>query len=649
MYNKKWLKNYSTKAFEDKYTYQGNDLGLTICKDHLCFKLWSPYALRVNLNIYETGDYNKNDLITSFEMVKEEKGVFTGKTSKDYVGKYYTYTVYFEDEQVNEFCDPYARSGGINGKRGMIINLKETNPKGWDKDVNPNKDLDVCDTVIYELHIRDFSADIRSGIKNTGKYLGLTESGTSLDGKGDISTGIDYIKELGVTHIHFLPIYDYGFLDESEAYNRDKYNWGYDPVNYNMPEGSYCTNPRDGMCRVKELKEMIKSLHDNGISVIMDVVYNHTFDEEFPFNKAVPGYFYRIDKNGNYSNGSACGNDTASERSMVSKFIVDSVEYWAKEYHIDGFRFDLVGLIDVETINRIQEKVDALDRGIFLYGEGWMLDTKPTKRGVVLTNQKNINHLNDFAMFNDGLRDALKGSVFDKKEKGYISGNKKYTKEVRKSVTGLPKWSRRPADVVNYTSCHDNYTLYDKIQMGNPDITRENAIKENKLAAAIVTLSEGILLLHAGEEILREKINDKGEYVSDSVWSSDDVNEIKWENLLKNDVKEVYDYYKGLIAFRKAHPSIRFHNKNDVDKNIEFIDDNDNYLIAYTIKEGKNNIVIAYNSSKRAKNMKLNVDKLLIYVNEKKAGTDVIESISSNNGVVKVPACSCLVGIYKNK
>ncbi len=196
MYNKKWLKNYSTKAFEDKYTYQGNDLGLTICKDYLCFKLWSPYALRVDLNIYETGDYNKNDLITSFEMVKEEKGVFTGKTSKDYVGKYYTYTVYFEDEQVNEFCDPYARSGGINGKRGMIINLKETNPKGWDKDVNPNKDLDVCDTVIYELHIRDFSADIRSGIKNTGKYLGLTESGTSLDGKGDISTGIDYIKEL---------------------------------------------------------------------------------------------------------------------------------------------------------------------------------------------------------------------------------------------------------------------------------------------------------------------------------------------------------------------------------------------------------------------------------------------------------------------
>ena len=401
------------------------------------------------------------------------------------------------------------------------------------------------------------------------------------------------------------------------------------------------------------MKSLFKTLRHSipakaGFGVIMDVVYNHTFDEEFPFNKAVPGYFYRIDKNGNYSNGSACGNDTASERSMVSKFIVDSVEYWAKEYHIDGFRFDLVGLIDVETINKIQEKVDALDRGIFLYGEGWMLDTKPTKRGVVLANQKNINHLNDFAMFNDGLRDALKGSVFDKKEKGYISGNKKYTKEVRKSVTGLPKWSRRPADVVNYTSCHDNYTLYDKIQMGNPDITRENAIKENKLAAAIVTLSEGILLLHAGEEILREKINDKGEYVSDSVWSSDDVNEIKWENLLKNDVKEVYDYYKGLIAFRKAHPSIRFHNKNDVDKNIEFIDDNDNYLIAYTIKEGKNNIVIAYNSSKRAKNMKLNVDKLHIYVNEKKAGTDVIESISSNNGVVKVPACSCLVGIYKN-
>ena len=336
---------YSTEEFENAYTYDGDDLGATWSKESTTFKVWAPTAAGIKVNLYKGGEEGKDDLIESHDMKSDDKGVWEVKVDGDLNGTYYTYTADFGDTQ-NEACDPYAKTVGVNGDRAMVIDMDSTNPAGWDNDSNPNKNLKNTDVSIYELHVRDLSSDASSGIKNTGKYLGLTETGTT-NSKGQ-STGLDHIKELGITHIQLNPVYDYATVDETKL-DTNQFNWGYDPKNYNSPEGSYSTDPYNGDVRVKEFKEMVKTLHDNDISVVMDVVYNHTYSTDYCYNKLVPDYFYRPG-----SNGSGCGNDVASERAMVRNFIVDSVAYWAKEYHIDGFRFDLVGLIDVQTIKEIR-------------------------------------------------------------------------------------------------------------------------------------------------------------------------------------------------------------------------------------------------------------------------------------------------------
>ena len=373
-YDAELIKSYSTKEFEEKYEYKGKDLGCNFTDEGIVFKVWSPLAEKITLNIYKSGEVkgsyipgasesisdkindndndkasdningrasdNTNDKIKEYPMTPEDKGVWSCVTDKDIENLFYDFTVEHKDGSIYTTIDPYAKACGVNGRRGMVVDLSKTDPEGWDDDnrVLPNS---VCDCVIYEMHIRDFSADPKSGIKNRGKFLGISEKGTSYNG---YKTGMDYLKELGITHVHLLPFYDYTMLDETEPYDENKYNWGYDPLNYNVPEGSYSSDPYDGRVRIKELKQMIKELHENGIGVIMDVVYNHTFNEDFSFNKLVPGYFYRFNEKGKLSNGSRCGNDVASERCMVSRFISDSVYYWAKEYHIDGFRFDLLGL-----------------------------------------------------------------------------------------------------------------------------------------------------------------------------------------------------------------------------------------------------------------------------------------------------------------
>ncbi|MDE7259733.1 MAG: type I pullulanase, partial [Lachnospiraceae bacterium] len=347
---------YSSKEFEGQFTYEGNDLGATWSKAKTTFKVWAPTAEEVKVNLYTSGTKGTNDLIESIDMTKGEKGVWTAVKTGDLNGTYYTYMAVQEGVST-EACDPYARTTGVNGDRAMVIDLDSTDPAGWANDSGPNQGMSYNDSVIYELHVRDFSIDESSGIsdKHKGKFLGLTEKGTT-NGNGE-TTGLDYLVDLGVTHIHLLPSYDYGSVDETKL-NTPQYNWGYDPVNYNVPEGSYSTNPYNGETRVKEMKQMIKTLHDNDINVIMDVVYNHVYDaDEFCFNQLVPQYFSRTNADGSYSNASGCGNDTASERAMVRKYIVDSVNYWADEYHIDGFRFDLVGLLDTETINEVVNTV----------------------------------------------------------------------------------------------------------------------------------------------------------------------------------------------------------------------------------------------------------------------------------------------------
>ena len=455
------------------------------------------------------------------------------------------------------------------------------------------------------------------------------------------------MKEMGITHIHLLPFYDYATIDEAEEYSEEKYNWGYDPLNYNVPEGSYSTDAFDGKTRIKELKETIKELHKNGISVIMDVVYNHTFNEEFCFNRAVPGYFHRIDTNGRLSDGSACGNDTASERSMVSKYIVDSVLYWAEEYHLDGFRFDLVGLIDVDTINKIRKGLDNIRPNIMMYGEGWTLDTKLTKENVILSTQENINYLNDFAMFSDDIRDCIKGSVFEETEQGFISGNTENIEELKKSILGMPEWSDSPKKVINYTSCHDNYTLFDKIRLCNPGITFQDAVRQNLLAISIVMLSQGIPLMHAGEEILRTKTNDKDEFVSDSVREPDSVNSIKWKMLEDEAYNSVYQYYKGLIAFRKGHALFTMDNQEEVLHHISFIEtDNDN-VVAYRLRNDEEEIVVIFNSSDSDTTLEIGgkTEEYEVYINEQKAGLEPIEKCGGFIDIKPV-SCKVLIRVY---
>lgn len=642
-YNSDWIRQYSTEIFEKEYTYYENDLGVTLLNDRTIFKIWSPVAKKICISLYESGNPELSDKIKDIDMLRGEKGVWFCEIEERLENIYYTFTATFENGE-NTFCDPYAKAVGVNGKRAMIIDLEKTNPVAWNEDKNPNESLSMCETIIYELHTRDFSADQSSGIKNKGKFLGIVEENTTVNNENEISTGIDYLKKLGITHLHLLPFYDYATIDESKNFDTNAYSWGYDPLNFNVPEGSYSTDPYDGSVRVKELKKMIQKLHQNGISLVMDVVYNHTYNEEFCFNKAVPGYFHRISPMGEFSNGSVCGNDTASERSMVSKYIVDSVLYWAKEYHIDGFRFDLVGLIDVETMNQIRDCLDQIRPGILLYGEGWNLETKVTKKNVILATQNNIDKLHGFAMFNDNIRDAIKGSVFEKSEKGFISGNTSKRKEIIDSVLGMPEWCDTPKHVVNYESCHDNYTLFDKIHICNPGISMQDAVKQNLLAASIIMLSEGIPLIHAGEEILRSKKRNDGEYVSDSVWEPDYVNSIKWDNLKKEEYKKVYNYYKGLIEFRKNHQGLHLENKTDIQKSIKILNlnNNDDHIIAYEITNSAETIVVIFNSLKE--NITVNLgnenEKFVCYINDQYAGN---KPLSKESNIITVAGVSCMV------
>lgn len=642
-YNLENVKKYSTKEFEEEYTYNGNDLGILYSKESTKFRIWSPYAKQVFVNIYMSGDINVADKLESVEMKKSVNGTWECEIFKDLENKFYTYSVKI-DEVENEFCDPYAKACGINGNRAMIIDLTKTNPVDWENDKNPNENLPVCKSLIYELHIRDLSADKSSGIKNRGKFVGLAEKGTTVNNKGNIKTGIDHIKELGVTHIHLLPFYDYASIDESEDYNEDKYNWGYDPLNYNVPEGSYATDAYKGEVRIKELKETIKSIHEAGISVVMDVVYNHTFDENFCFNKAVPGYFYRIDEKGILSDGSSCGNDTASERSMVSKYIVDSVLYWAKEYHIDGFRFDLVGLLDVDTINSIRAGLDEIRPNIIMYGEGWTLDTKLTKDNINLAEQKNVDKLKDFAMFSDDIRDAMKGHVFEEKEKGFISGNIERVDILKKSIIGMPDWSTSPKDVINYTSCHDNYTLFDKIRLCNDGISFKDAVKQNLLAISIVMLSQGIPLMHAGEEFLRTKTDKDGEIIGDSYNSSDYVNSIKWSDLEKEEYKEVYEYYKGIVKIRKSHNLFTLDTKEDVEKKISFKDSDNDKVVIYNLKDEKEEITVIFNADNKKVEIELEEGCYEVYIKGNKAGIVPLEECGNN---IEVDEISTMMLIKK--
>ena len=641
-----------SEFFDDAMAYDGNDLGATYTKEKTGFKVWAPTASEVSLNLYEQGD--GDNLTETVPMTQGDKGVWFCEKQGDLNGVYYTYSIKI-GSKTNEAADLYARATGVNGDRGMVVDLSATNPEGFENDVRPAFE-NPTDAVIYELHVRDLSSDASSGISNTGKFLGLTETGTkNADG---LATGIDHIKELGVTHVQILPSYDYATVDETKL-DTPQFNWGYDPKNYNVPEGSYSTDPYHGEVRINEMKQMVQALHANGLRVNMDVVYNHTFNIEGSwFQKTVPDYFYR--KVGEkYSNASGCGNETASDRAMVRKYIVDSVTYWAKEYHIDGFRFDLMAVHDIETMNAVRAALDEIDPSIMVYGEGWTGGdcAIPSAQQALKANMAKIDRV---GAFSDDIRDGIKGSVFDSEDRGFISGKDGMEESVKfgivgatphpqvmtfKNDKGSKSWAAQPGQSINYVSCHDNLTFWDKLAISNADDSEETRIKMNKLGSTIILTSQGVPFFQAGEEMLRSKPSAtvEGGFDENSYPSPDSTNSIKWAN--KANVMDTYEYYKGLIAFRKAHSALRMTTAADIQNNLMFMSGLDANVIGYTISNNANGdtaakITVIFNANENPVDVKLPAGAWEICVNDTTAGT---ASVGTAEGTVTVAGISAMV------
>ena len=650
---------YSTEYFEEEYTYAGDDLGATWSADATAFRLWAPTATAVSVNLYESGTEGTDDLIESIEMTADVNGTWIATVDGDLNGVYYTYSVTRKGETV-EAVDPYARTTGVNGNRAMIVDLDSTDPEGWANDTYVTQE-NYTDAVIWELHVRDFSIDESSGMANKGKYLAFTESGTTVPGT-NIATGVDYMKQLGVNYVHLLPVYDINSVDETVG----GYNWGYDPKNYNVPEGSYATDAYNGAVRVTEFKQMVQSLHNAGIGVVMDVVYNHVADAgNFCFNKIVPGYFSRIHDDGSYQSNSGCGNDTASERSMVRKYIVDSVLYWAEEYHIDGFRWDLVGLIDIQTINEVMAEVHAVNPNIIFYGEGWEMCTWTTKDGYVnkMTIQPNDTKVNSeagvFAFFNDTIRNVIHGGVFVATDKGFTSGNMTAATKmtVSQGYTANSIWGSNggsvdtPLQTINYASCHDNYTLFDNLTIDVMDATgctaeeaSQQAAAMNALAAAYYITAQGVPFIHAGEEMLRSKPDAQQEvgFNHNSYNAGDEINSIKWSALETELVSDSTAYYQGLIALRKAHPAMRLTTKADIIAAMSELETENTNVVAF-VNNGaglEDAIVSIFNADATAQTVTLPEGKWSVCVTKTAAGTEALAVVE---GSIEVEGTSAMI------
>ena len=595
-------------------------------------------------------------------MNKENRGVWRARINEDLSGEYYNYLVR-NNGKTYESVDPYAKAVSINGEKSMVIDMESTNPKGWSNDKKPILN-DVTDSIIYEAHIRDLTKDEASGVitELRGKYIGAVLENSKIKGTS-ITTGLDHLKELGITHIHLLPVFDYGSIDERYD-SPDNYNWGYDPQNYNVPEGSYSTNPYEGAVRISEFKEMVYRFHQAGIRVVMDMVYNHTYNLESPLNLTVPGYYYRKDKYGCYSNGSGCGNETASERYMFRKYMIDSVLYWAKEYHIDGFRFDLMGLHDLETMRIIRNELNKVDKSIIMYGEGWTCYDTPLNinESAVKNNICKFDDL-QIAAFSDDARDSIKGSVFLKESLGFVNGGDNYEESIKYTICASTKhdeidlskvvysksfWANEPYQTITYDSAHDNNTLFDKLRMSCKDENEEELLKMNKLAAAIVLTSQGISFLHEGEEFARVKENLQGEIIENSYNSSDYTNELKW--LRKQRYIDLFNYYKGLIKLRKEYKAFRMNSNKEIQNNISFMakgnEFKDEHMVGYFINiedynDSYSKIAVIFNANKYNVEVDLNEGEWNVLVDGEKADSEVQYKIEDS--IVNVSARSACI------
>lgn len=526
---------YLTKEFEDKYNYEGS-LGAKADESGTVIRLWSPIAESVDLRLYDNGSSGEAETIIPMKLC--DRGVWEYAVNENLSGKYYDFALKIKGE-TGISTDPYAKACGVNGKRSMIIDLNTTNPNGWGDDKAPAKG---AEDIIYEVHVKEFSYDENAGFPENvrGKYKAFTVDNTTLRNEGKLSTGLNYIKELGVSHIQLLPVYDFASVDETGG--EDSFNWGYDPLNYNVPEGSYASDAARGEVRIREFKEMIQAIHSKGLRVIMDVVYNHTFSLDNALQNSMPYYHYRLDEKGELSDGSACGNDIASEMPMTEKYIIDSVLYWCEEYHIDGFRFDLMGLLTVDLMNKVQKALDeTYGRGEkLIYGEPWTAAKTYMEKGAKGAVKDNVKLLDEnIGIFSDDIRDSIKGHVFYDEVAGFVNGNLKQTDKIEE---GLTSFGLSPNHIISYVSCHDNHTLWDKLTITTKDEAERR--KQNKLSAAIYMSCQGRVFIYSGEEYLRTK---NGEHNTFNMPIG--LNKMDWELTEKN--KDMVSFYKELIGLRK--------------------------------------------------------------------------------------------------
>jgi pullulanase, type I len=649
---KKTVTDYQAYAANlDKSAYSGNDLGASYSKKATTFKVWSPNAASVRVNIFEHGSDNEGDagsIMSRAMSLDKTTGVWSVTINGDLLNKYYTYSV-THGKTTKETADVYAKACGVNGQRSMVVDLSTTNPEGWknDKHVLVQNQTDAS---VWEISVADFSSSESSGVSeaNRGKYLAFTEEGTTVNGvQGASSTCVDYLKKLGVKYVQIMPFYDFGSVDESKNI-MDQYNWGYDPVNYNCPEGSYSTNPKKGEVRIKECKQMIQALHNAGIGVIMDVVYNHTYTSDSWLQRTVPNYYYRMNNDGTFSNGSGCSNDTASEHLMFRKYMIDSVTYWASEYHIDGFRFDLMGLHDVTTMNSIRTALDNLyadgsGSQILMYGEAWDMATN-CDEGTVLASQKNLKQLSDrIGAFDDTIRDAIKGSTGGTDGAFVQEGSRRAN--LKTGIAGQSDtttgWANVPSQCVTYASCHDNLCLYDKLvgsvygADGKYRKRYEDLVAMNKLSAAIVITSQGIPFSLGGEEFCRSKDGDENSYAS-----SRKENMLDWENV--DLYSDVIEYYRGLYKIRDAFAA--FSDSTAATANsLTYLSDVPKGVMGYTInntESGKwSQMCVIFNGSDSAQNVTAKGDWVVLADN-KTAGLRNIKNVTNS---VKVEAHSAVI------
>lgn len=658
---------YDTPDFESLYTYNGT-LGVSFEEGQTVFRLWAPLSEAVSVNLYNQGHayYNENG-VSSVEttpyrvedMTRIENGAWEVKLTGNFDFMYYTFNV-TNNGITNEVTDPYAYSTGANGQRGMIVNFDLVNPDGWTYGTRPNNIRNLTDYIVWELHVRDLTSHSSWNGNNSyrGKFMGLTQTGTTFTQQGKtVSTGLDHIVELGVNAVQLLPIFDFGYVDEVQVATNSLYtnvfNWGYMPYHFNTLEGSYSTNPFDGAARIKEFKEVVMAFHAQDIRIIMDVVYNHTGESEGSnFHKIVPGYYHRLTNTGGFSNGSGTGNETASERSMMRKFMLDSLEFWATEYNLSGFRFDLMALHDVETMNQIQAMLEEIDPTIIVYGEPWMGGTSPLPTSM-RADKENLSDMNLVGAFNDVTRDAIKGSVFVSNERGWVQGNTtEYNKQGimygvlgginHPSLTQISEWHLNPNQTINYVTAHDNNTLFDKIRLTG--ITATNAKPMVIQSNAIILTSQGITFLHAGVEFMRSKPLPSGGFDHNSYESPDSVNQLRWDRKLT--YNDVFEYYKALIQIRKSYNHFRINDADEIRDRLTFLTtDQPLKNIAYEIKGRTNepDIIVSHVSNAQGGLSALTLPAgktYMILTNSLEANPKGIETVSD---MVFVPSNTTMI------